>query len=249
MRRVVEPELLDSDAGTPEEVAQSLGDLRAINRRFGGIRTLRKLVERVAAVTGTDSLSLLDVGAGSGDVPRGVAEQLRGRGVRVAVTLCDRAATHLPTNTSAAQADDIFGTTARLKPCPSEIVANKNAARRVVGDALALPFQNDTFDVVSCSLFLHHLEPAEIDRFAREAMRVARRALVINDLRRGWMHFFFVRIGTALFKSRITKHDGRVSVRRSYTPAEARAMLRAAGVRRVEVRRRYLFRMAVVAWK
>jgi ubiquinone/menaquinone biosynthesis C-methylase UbiE len=220
MRRVVEAELLDSDAGTPEEIARSLGDLRAINRRFGGTRTLRTLVEHVAAATGARSLSLLDVGAGSGDVPLAVAELLRSRGLAVQATLCDRAATHLPCG-----------------------------ARCVVGDALALPFRDGSFDVVSCSLFLHHLEPAEIARFVPEALRVARCALVINDLRRGWLHHLLVRLAAPLFKSRITRHDARVSVRRSYTSSEVRAMLRRAGVARVEVRRRYFFRMSVVAWK
>jgi ubiquinone/menaquinone biosynthesis C-methylase UbiE len=221
MRRVVEPELLDSDAGTPKEIAQSLGDLRAINRRFGGIRTLRTLVERVAEASGARQLTLLDIGAGSGDVPLGAAARVAARGTAVSVTLCDRAATHLP----------------------------RGGARCVVGDALVLPFRDASYDLVSCSLFLHHLEPAEIARFVPEAMRVARRALVINDLRRGWIHHFVVRLAAALFKSRITRHDARVSVRRSYTPGEVRAMLRSAGVQRVELRRRYFFRMAVVAWK
>ncbi len=219
MQRRVRPELLDSDAGTPAEVARALGDLVAINRRFGGIRTMRRLVARVAA-GGARRLSLLDVGAGSGDVPAAVAAALARSGVRLDVTLCDRAATHLP-----------------------------RTARRVIGNGVALPFRDTSFDLVTCSLFLHHLEPVEIGHFLRESLRVARRALLINDLRRSWAHLGVVHLGAPLFKSSITRHDARVSVRRAYTPRELAAMLRAAGVQHFEIQRRYLYRMGAVVWK
>ena len=62
--------------------------------------------------------------------------------------------------------------------------ANPSAARpsRLVADALALPFPDNSFDLVSCSLFAHHLEPAELERFTEEAWRVSRCAVLINDL-------------------------------------------------------------------
>ena len=60
MRRTVTSELLDSDAGTPEEVAAALADLRMINRRFGGTRVMRELVTQVARATGARELTLLD---------------------------------------------------------------------------------------------------------------------------------------------------------------------------------------------
>ena len=220
MRRRVEPELLDSDAGTPEEVAAALADLRAVNRRFGGISGMRKLVERVVKKSGATELSLLDVGAGSGDVPLAVALELRSRGIAVRVTLCDRAATHLP-----------------------------RGVATVVGDATALPFRDEAFDIVSCSLFLHHLEPEQIGRFVREARRVARRAVLISDLRRSWMHYIAVWCAAPLFHSAITVHDSRASVRRAYTRDEVVQMLLNGGVNRLEIRRSYFFRMAVVAWK
>ena len=50
-------------------------------------------------------------------------------------------------------------------------------------------------------------------------------------------------------RSRITRHDGPVSIHRSYTMTEVRDILRAAGPWRVEMRRSYLFRMGVIVWK
>src|SRR5258708_7333071 len=83
MRRVSVPELLDSDEGTPQEIADSLQDLRRINRFLGGYPTTRKLLQRVAARNNLANVSYLDVGGASGaDLP---AE----------VTVLDCAASHL----------------------------------------------------------------------------------------------------------------------------------------------------------
>ena len=70
MKRVPTAEMLDSDSGTPAEVAASLADLRRINRWFGGVATTENMVARVARETKQSSLSLLEVAAGSGYVPR-----------------------------------------------------------------------------------------------------------------------------------------------------------------------------------
>src|ERR1700687_654006 len=94
MKRVATAELLDTDCGTPAEVEESLGDLRRINRWFGGVATTEDMVDRVARETKTSSLSLLEVAAGSGYVPETARQRLQRRGVRLQVTLLDRAPSH-----------------------------------------------------------------------------------------------------------------------------------------------------------
>ncbi len=220
MRRVVIPELLDNDAGTPKEIRASLADLRAINRRFGGIATTRKMIEHVAQTTGQTEFSLLDVAAGSGDIAAAVAEDISPRCIHLSYTLLDSAASHL------------------------------NGYRpSIVGNAIALPFRDRSFDLVSCALFLHHLEPDEVRTFVAEALRVSRVALLINDLRRSALHLALIYAGCFTFRSRLTRHDAPASVRRAYTPDEVRAMLAATNAVRVEIHSHYLFRMGVIAWK
>jgi Methyltransferase domain len=220
MRRVVIPELLDSDAGTPDEINASLADLRAINRRFGGISTTRRMIERVAHATGRTEFSLLDVAAGSGDVVAAVKQDIASRGIHLSYTLLDSFATHL------------------------------NGHRpSVVGNALALPFRNSSFDLLSCSLFLHHLEPSEIRMFVAEALRVSRVAVLINDLRRSAFHLALIYAGFPLFRSRLTRHDAPASVRRAYTAGEVHSILASTDAAHVEIRPHYLLRMGVIAWK
>jgi ubiquinone/menaquinone biosynthesis C-methylase UbiE len=220
MHRVVIPELLDMDAGTPAEIRGSLRDLRFINSWFGGVRTTTRLVEQVAHQAGKPSLSLLEVAAGSGYVPERTSAVLRRRGIQLSPTLLDRSPAHLNSSQPA-----------------------------VAADAVALPFRDGSFDVVSCSLFAHHLEPEELLRFVREGLRVCRLAVLINDLIRHYLHLWLVYAGFPLYRSRLTRHDAVASVRRAYTIDEMRALLSRAGAARLNFSRHYLFRMGVIVWK
>src|SRR4051794_30702840 len=220
MKRVPTAELLDSDSGTPAEIAASIGDLRMINRWFGGVSTTTAMIERVARIAERTSLSLLEVAAGSGYVPESARSQLQRRGVDLQVTLLDRATSHL-----------------------------KNGTRAVAGDALSLPFQAESFDLLSCNLFAHHLSPQELVTFTDEALRVCRVAVLINDLVRHPLHMALVYAGLPLYRSRLTRHDAPASVRQAYTPAEMQGLLGQTAAARVEIHRHYLFRMGVIVWK
>ncbi|MGH9509498.1 MAG: methyltransferase domain-containing protein [Terriglobales bacterium] len=220
MKRVVIPELLDTDAGTRAEVEASLADLRMVNKWFGGARVMCDLIERVARKTGASDLSLLDVAAATGDVATTAQRSLARHGVRLSVTLLDRATSHF-----------------------------EPGLPRVAGDALTLPFADASFDLVGCSLFAHHLEPGQIIRFVTHGLRVARRAVLINDLRRHPVHLALTYAGRALYRSRLTRHDGPVSIRRAYTVEEMREMLARTPAARVEITNHYLYRMGVIAWR
>ena len=222
MQRVNTQEILDSDACPPVEVEASLRDMCRINRWFGGVATTRRMIERVASATRQKSFSLLEVAAGLGAVPRIAGQQLAHQGITLQVTDLDRVPSHLqPGN------------------------------RAVVADALSLPFQDCSFDLVSCSLFAHHLEPAELPRFAGEALRVSRCAVLINDLIRHPVHLALVYAGFPLMRSYVSRVDGLTSVRRAYVPDEVKGILSSSlkPAVRVEISRHFLFRMGVIAWK
>jgi len=222
MQRTNSEEILDSKDCPAGETQTSLRDLCRINRWFGGVATTRKLLERIVSVTGLKRLSLLEVAAGLGEVPRGAATRLARHGISLDITDLDRVSSHL-----------------------------QRGHRALVADALALPFPDASFDVVSCSLFVHHLQPEEVKRFAIEALRVSRQAVLINDLIRHPLHLGLVYAGFPLMRSYVSRVDGVASVRRAYIPEEIRAMLAdgipAAG--KVEISTHYLFRMGIVVWK
>ena len=215
-------ELLDTDSGSPAEVAGSLADLRWFNRWFGGVSTVRSLIDEVATKTQRSELSLLEVAAGEGFVPRTMRSEFGASGLRLKFTLLDRSASHLPSNGSMA---------------------------KVAGDALRLPFGDSSFDLVCSSLFVHHLPPEQVVAFAQEALRVSRIAVLVHDLIRHPLHLALAYAGMPLYRSRITRNDAPASVWQAYTTDEMRGFFRQAGAAEVSIRKRYMFRMGVIAWK
>ena len=217
MKRVVTPELLDSEGWTQSQLGAALDDLSLINRWFGGISTMTDMLLRVSSRTGLRELSMLDVGGADGDLAKQARKRLARNGIRLSVTVADRAASHL----------------------------NHTG---VASDATALPFRNGSFDVVGCSLLVHHLHPEQVKAFAAEALRVCRVAMLINDLRRSAVHLAFVYSGFPLYRSPLTRNDGPASVRAAYTPEELRELLRGLSTR-IEIRNHYFYRMAAIIWK
>jgi ubiquinone/menaquinone biosynthesis C-methylase UbiE len=224
MKRVVIPELLDTDSGTPAEIATALSDLRHINQWFGGIAATQSMIAEVVRQLGVSSLSLLEVAAGAGYVPRAVSTRMRHIGVHLQVTLLDRAHSHLRNSSG-------------------------NGTPAVAGDALALPFADGSFDLVSCCLFAHHLEPEEVVQFVNQGLRVCRAAVIINDVVRDPIHLALVYLSLPLYRSHFTHHDAPASVRRAYTVDEMQQMLRQTTAAKLDIRRYPLYRMGAIAWK
>jgi len=221
MRRIVRPEILDSDRPSPEDIRDSLVDLRRINRWFGGVRTTRKMIDSVLEHTKATQLSLLEVASASGDIPAAVQQRLRSRRVSLSYTLLDRDPSHFD---------------------------GRRDVRTIGADALALPFRDNSFDVVGCSLFAHHMEPSQLIAFTREAIRVSKIAVLINDLQRSYLHLAAVHAGKPLFRW-ITRHDSVASVWRAYTPKEMKEMLCQDVSRTIDIQTYYLFRMGIIVWK
>ena len=234
MERRVSDELLDSDSGSETEISDALTDLRHINSWFGGVSTSRAMITGVMRARQKQSsppaLSLLEVAAGSGYVSRRVTAQLSRKGIRLEVTFLDRAFSHLGNGHIA------NGTKA-------------SAPRNVVGDALTLPFSDSSFDLVSCNLFLHHLDSGQIVRFVNEALRCCRIAVLINDLVRSPLHLAMVYASLPLYRSRITRNDAPASVKQAYTANEVTRLLRQTTAAKVDVKYHFLYRMGIVAWK
>jgi ubiquinone/menaquinone biosynthesis C-methylase UbiE len=231
MKRVDRPEILDSDACSPEEAAAVLQVIAGVNRRFGGVATTQWMIERVAQRTGQNKISLLEVGAGLGELPGIVKKNLAPRGITLDVTLLDLALSHLPRRNGASP--------------------YSHSMSGVVANGLALPFADGTFDVISCNLFAHHLTPDQLKLFLGEALRVSRRAVLINDLVRNPLHLALVYVSYPLMRNRVAWLDGLTSVRRAYLPEEIRALAAESLSPRtqIEISRHFLYRMGITLWK
>ena len=211
--RVVRTELLDS--ASAEQAKENLLDLVRINRWLGGHAIARRLMREIARPG--ESVSVLDVGAASGDM----GEAIRAVQPRATVVSLDRRQLHLA-----------------------------NAADpRVVADAFHLPFAARSFDIVFCSLFLHHFSDRQVVELLRELHGLARRALVVIDLERNRLAWWFLPLTRRLFGwTSMTVHDGCVSVEASFRKTELERLADAAGLPAPTVRRHLpWFRLSMVA--
>lgn len=213
MKRSLEPELLDREIPPPELLARVLGYLRFVNRRLGGLALFVRFFERIR-----DPVTVLDVGAGNGDLVRDLAARLP----QIRPVALDRS--------------------------EAMLASGGREVARVRGDALRLPFREGGVDYVISNLFLHHLSDEEAVAALRECGRVARRGLLINDLRRAWGGYVWIRLFT-LWANPYVKVDGPLSVRRAFTPEEIRTLARRAGLDWVRVERAPYFRWVLIGEK
>jgi SAM-dependent methyltransferase len=214
-------ELMDRPVDAPAELEANLADIAFANRWLGGIAPIRREVRRTGACT------VLDVGSGAGDVAHALVLDGRRRGRDLRVTCLDRSTQMLAIARRRTGADE------RLS--------------FVQGDGERLPFADGSFDVVTCTLALHHFEPVPARALLRELRRVARLTPIVGDLSRSALAFgatwVYARVTT---RNRLTRHDAPLSVRRAYDPAEAAALAREAGWTAPRVRREPFFRMTLL---
>lgn len=223
-------ELLDLDTASPADVASSLRSLRWVNYFFGGNRLHQKMLRDVLShlPPSLTHLDILEVASGHATVLQSAARKFARRNISLRITLLDRSAYHLPT--------------------ASDWHPSLPAPTLIHGDALHIPLPDHSVDVVSCCLFLHHLSEPDAQAFLREALRVARVAVLVNDLERRRRHYLLARLFALVDPSSLSRFDGPASVHNAYTRDELRHLLAATGCR-FTLRRVFLYRLAAVLWK
>ncbi len=112
--------------------------------------------------------------------------------------------------------------------------ANINAVRC---NALRLPFADNSFDYVFCSLFLHHLGDESAVELLREMGRVAANGIFVIDLNRNATAYYFYKFIGGLFLQKFTRDDGALSILRSFTAEEMYALAENAGLYDIKVER------------
>jgi SAM-dependent methyltransferase len=225
--RAVDPELMDREPIAPADLSACLRDLAAVNTLTLARRpTLAWLAAATKGWPRGASFTLLDVGCGYGDMLRAVAAWAQRRGFAARLIGIDRN----PASAAAARAATEGGAIAYHT---GELFAYRPA---------------ESVDFIVSALFAHHLSEAELVRFLRWMEATAARGWFVNDLRRSRISYQgFAVLARAARWHRFVRHDGPLSIARSFREADWERLLCGANLPRAQVviRRRFPFRLCV----
>jgi ubiquinone/menaquinone biosynthesis C-methylase UbiE len=193
-------ELMDQPEVNPTDLAQALRFIRKVNRYLGGTRAVLCHLQQWEPLWPHDRpIRVLDVATGSGDIPQAIVAWARHIGRRIDVVGLDLHPTTL-------------GIARRWVGSDPDI-------QLVQGDALALPLEDRSVDIATCSMFLHHLDGLQALQVLREMLRISRHGVIVNDLLRHTWAKVAIRLLT-VFSSPIDRHDARVSVAKGWIRKE-----------------------------
>jgi len=220
-QRVRDEEQMDDPSLDPKVYDEVLKGLGRVNGWTFAARPTLAFLAR--ATRGREQFSLLDVGSGEGGMLRVIAKWARKRGLAARLTGVD------------------------LNP------KSEGVARALTPDDMPIAWRTGDyrdlgrFDFVVSSLVAHHMTDSQLRDFLRWMEANSDRGWFVNDLHRhGFAYFGFPLLATLLGVHRIVRQDGRLSIARSFRPADWRSILAAAGVTEgVEIRRYFPFRLCV----
>ncbi len=214
-----EPEDIDQP-DTPDEVLrEAMRGIRNLNRWLGYHRYLQAQLSRRLARGFRGSLNVLDVATGLADLPVALAHWGRRRHISVQAVGLDL--------------------NPRILAMAREETRNVPEVELVEGDALAMPFPDGAFDVVTSHLALHHFPEDRIVALLQSMDRVLRPGgiMLVGDLVRSRPNRVLVEAACALFGSPATLKDGKASIRNAYSRAELAGFVRDSGLDYLEFAR------------
>lgn len=228
-RRNRQDEVMDQPNLDPvqhEEALRGLERANILSRSAGGILwpSILSFAKQQAR-----PLRLLDIASGGGDVPIGLAKRVRRAGLDITIEGCD------------------------ISPTAIEIATRKatNAGvsiRYFPFNAIADPLPAG-YDIVTTSLFLHHLDEDNALRLFRRLFESDVKLVLVNDLVRSVLGYWLSYVGARLLtRSPVVHVDGPMSVEGAFTPAEALALARSVGWEGATVERRFPERF-LLAWR
>ncbi|HET6879781.1 MAG TPA: methyltransferase domain-containing protein [Pirellulales bacterium] len=207
-----EPEWMDQPGLDRTLHDQALAGLRRVNRLSGTALWLWRPIARLAKERAGQTVRILDLASGGGDVAVGMALAAGRANVPVEIAGCDVSASavnHAQANAVRAGLDNV---------------------RFFVCDALEQELPAG-YDVVTCSLFLHHLDDADAAQLLQKMAAATQRLVLVDDLRRSRSGYALAWIGCQLLtRSPVVHTDGPRSVRAAFTLDEAAGLADRAGL-------------------
>jgi 2-polyprenyl-3-methyl-5-hydroxy-6-metoxy-1,4-benzoquinol methylase len=215
-----QPEVMDQPGLDPSLHHGALIGLQRVNRLSGTVRRLWRAI-RSLTPTSTNGLRVLDVASGGGDVAIGLAKRAKRESVRAIIEGCDVSGTAVEHAQELASRSGLPG------------------LRFFRLDLLRDPLPAD-YDVVTCTLFLHHLSDDDAWMALTKMREAARQLVLVDDLLRTRLGYALAWLGGRLLtRSPVVHVDGPLSVAAAFTVDEITQLAEKAGVKSARISRHW----------
>jgi len=198
---------MDRPQPVSAELERDLSNLRQLNRWFGSYALISSFLQRW--INSGDRFRIVDLATGSGDIPRLIADHAGKVGAKVQIDALDQQAATLEIAT--------------------RLSADYPNISFVEGNVLEWD-SPQPYDMVFCTLALHHFSESDAVRVLRRCRELSRKFVLVSDLRRGWLGTIGVYLLTAtIFREPMTVFDARLSVARAFSFSELGDLAKRAG--------------------
>jgi hypothetical protein len=219
LRRSYQKEMMDNFSLDEDKVTRAHKELHIINKFLGG-RSVTKTGLNYFVRPADAVTNILDVGGGTSDILYDLRDNIN--------------------------SINIFSMDLNLHICLDQKLKRGNN-KIICADALNLPLNRNSFDIIHSSLFLHHFTEDQIIHLLKTFLPAVKMGIVINDLRRNIIAYFGIGLLTRIFsKSEYVKNDGPLSVKRAFSKKDLITIIRNAGIKYFIIKRKWAFRFLII---
>ena len=225
--RYHQKEIMDDLESTGKDVDYALKELDIINKWLGGNEITLRGLKMLRDAGKINQLHIADLGCGSGTMLKLIADWGRKTGLKLSLTGFD--------------ANPYIIDFAR------EQTRDYPEVEFCVENVLDGSFASRSFDIITCTLFAHHLDDLQLKKMLPSWRQQAKLGLVINDLHRHWLAYYSIKAITQVFsKSKMVRHDAPVSVHRGFSRLDWDKIMHQCGFDRYQLSWHWAFRWLLV---
>jgi 2-polyprenyl-3-methyl-5-hydroxy-6-metoxy-1,4-benzoquinol methylase len=232
-KRSTEQEIMDDLHCKGDVVNQTLKELDIINSWLGGnnvtLNAFKKCLDKVDTKKFQPPLRIADLGCGSGDLLKLIAQQTKKK--------------NIPVKLKGIDANQYIINYARKNTSQfPEIIFQTQ-------DVLSDEFKKEKFDIVNCTLFCHHFDDTILSILLKNLRQQTSTAIIINDIHRHWFAYHSIKILTSVFsKSEMVKFDAKLSVLRAFKKEELEKIIKEAGFTKYSIKWKWAFRYEAILY-
>jgi 2-polyprenyl-3-methyl-5-hydroxy-6-metoxy-1,4-benzoquinol methylase len=204
-RRTDLVEFMDRPDCDLQQLENTYQHFATINKYFSGWKWIYRKRIRPLMTDPDRTYTLLDIGFGGGDIPLKISEWSKKDGIKLEIL--------------AIELDERAIEFARKLDAPANVTFKKMHSKKLLE-------KGGAFDFVLSNHVMHHLSNSELLELMDQASKLAKRRVLFSDIERNTIGYgLFKFITPLLFRNSFIPYDGLISIRRSYTFEELRAII------------------------